>query len=369
MSLTAPPKKEAFLLPVPVVCSNPTAGFIYGAGMSYTYRSPSERYLSVVSSNATYSTNKMLNLNLKSNIFVGQQLWLVNTDWRLQDNTETTFGLGTGRPAAFDLHWDGLSTSQNSLGQALRYQQFRLHQTLLRRVAPNFFAGLGLRYDHFRHIADDKTRAGDSLASYQVHYSETHGFQPANYIVSGLSINLLYDNRDNELNAYDGYYINLSYQLNRSAFGSSRNSETLFIDYRSYYSLDPHARNILAFWVYGQFLTAGQLPYLGLPAIGYDQRQRSGRGYAFGRWRGEDLLYEESEYRFPIAGRIGGVLFLNLTSTSDRTDHLPLGEAIRAGYGGGLRFMLDRAMRSRLQLDVGSGKQSLGFYFGIQETF
>jgi outer membrane protein assembly factor BamA len=355
-------KKESFLLPVPVVCSNPTAGFIYGAGLSYTYREPSARYLSVVSSNATYSYREMLNLNVKTNLFAGSGRWLINTDWRLQDNTETTFGLGTGNSAAFDLHWDGLSTALNPKGQALHYQQIRLHQTLSRRLAPNFFAGLGFRYDHYQHISDDKTKTGDSLASYQVRYSESHGFNPVHYTVSGVCVNVLYDNRDNEVDAYTGYYINLSYQFNNT-------SQTLLIDYRSYYPLDSKNENVLAFWVYGQFLTSGKLPYLALPAIGYDQRQRSGRGYAFGRFRGEELLYEESEYRFPVLGRLGGVLFLNLTSTTDKTNHLNLGETLQAGYGGGLRFMLDRAMRSRLQFDIGAGKQSLGFYFGIQETF
>jgi outer membrane protein assembly factor BamA len=355
-------KKESFLLPVPVVCSNPTAGFIYGAGLNYTYREPSARYLSVVSSNATWSTNEMLNLNVKTNLFIGSGRWLINTDSRLQDNTETTFGLGTGKPAAFDLHWNGLSTTFNSNGQALHYQQIRFHQTLSRLLAPNFFAGLGYCYDHYQHISDDKTKAGDSLASYQVQYSESHGFSPAHYTVSGVCINALYDNRDNEVDAYTGYYININYQFNTA-------SQTLLIDYRSYYPLGSNNKNILAFWVYSQLLTSGKLPYLALPAIGYDQRQRSGRGYAFGRFRGEDLLYEESEYRFPVLGRLGGVLFLNLTSTADKTNHLNLGETFQAGYGGGLRFMLDRAMRSRLQLDIGAGKQSLGLYFGIQETF
>src|ERR1700743_2348959 len=121
-------KKESFLLPGPVVCSNPTAGFIYGAGLSYTYREPSARYLSVVSSNATRSTNDMLNLSVNTTLSPRPGRWLINTDSGLQDNTETTFGLGTGKPAAFDLHGDGLSTTLNSNGQALHYQQIRLRQ-------------------------------------------------------------------------------------------------------------------------------------------------------------------------------------------------------------------------------------------------
>jgi outer membrane protein assembly factor BamA len=366
--------KETFLLPVPVVCSNPTAGFIYGVGLSYTFHPRTSRYISALSSNATYSTNKLLNLNVKSSLFTASAQWFINTDWRLLDNTETTYGLGSNssKAEATDLAWEGLPTSSNSLGQVLQYRQIRLHQVVSRLIAPHLFAGLGFRFDRYEKIADGKTSAGDSLGSYQYIYSIEHGFSPSNYTVSGVCINLLYDSRDNQIDAYSGYYFNLNYQVNALMFGSTRNSRYLLIDYRSYYSLDADHRNVIAFWVYGNFLTGGHLPYLALPALGYDQRQRTGRGYAFGRFRGEDLIYQESEYRFPISGpkgRLGGVLFLNLTSTSNKDRQIKLAEYFQAAYGGGLRLVIDRKMRTRLQGDLGIGNRSVGFYFGIQETF
>ncbi len=335
---------------------------IYGAGLSYTYKTPADRYLSVVSSNATYSTKEMLNLNVKTNLFAASGRWLINTDWRLQDNTETTFGLGTGNPAAFGLHWDGLPTSRNAQGQALHYQQIRFHQIVSRRLAPNFFAGLGFRYDHYQHISDDKTKTGDSLASYQVRYSESHGFNPVHYTVSGVCANLLYDGRDNEVDAYTGNYINLSYQFNNT-------SQTLLLDFRSYHP--PRQQK-------------GEHPrFLGLWSIP-DQRQPPLSGPARHRLRPTPTLrtgiclwplprrrpaVPGNGISLPCRRPVGRRPLLNLTSTTDKTNHLSLGQSIQAGYGGGLRFMLDRAMRSRLQLDIGAGKKSLGFYFGIQETF
>lgn len=232
-------KRDALLLPLPIVCTNPTAGIIYGAGVSYTTRQPAARYISVITGNATNSTNGILNLSAKSNLFTGTGRWLVNTEWRFQDNIETTYGLGSGRPGPAELSFEGLSTMLHSnIGQELQWQQLRFYQVVSRLVAPNLFAGIGFRFDRYRHIIDDKTRAGDSSSSYQYDFSVLHGFHPDHYSVSGVCINFLYDDRDNEINAYTGYYLNVNYQVNSTTFGSSQNSQVLLIDGRAYYSLD-----------------------------------------------------------------------------------------------------------------------------------
>jgi len=151
----------------------------------------------------------------------------------------------------------------------------------------------------------------------------------------------------------------------------------LLMEYRSFHALGHSQKpNILAFWFYGNFVTSGNAPYIALPALGYDQRQRAGRGYSFGQFRGEKLLYAESEYRFPISqhsGILGGVLFLNLTTASDHNNitnaNIQLLDYVRAGYGGGLRIMLDKKTRTRLQVDLGIANKAVGIYFGAQETF
>ena len=161
--------------------------------------------------------------------------------------------------------------------------------------------------------------------------------------------------------------------MNTTVLGSSQNSTILLAEYRSFHSLDRGKnRHQLAFWFFGNIVTGGEVPYFDLPAIGYDQRQKSGRGYSFGRFRGEGILYQETEYRFPISkysGILGGVLFLNLTTTSDKDNNVQLMEYFRSGYGGGLRIMLDKKSKTRLQIDAGIANRKLGFYFGAQETF
>ncbi len=351
--------KNDFLFLLPVVGANPSAGFIYGAGLTYSYQSKDgSTRLSTISSNASYSTKRLMNLNIKTNLFTfGNRLFL-NGDWRYFVISETTYGLGS---------------SINSAGQSLRYALTRIHETASFKLAPNLFAGIGIHYDHQFHIDDKTIDAGDTAQSYHYEYSIRHGFKPSQYTTSGYSVNLLFDNRDNPINAYKGYYININYRINKTSFGSSNNSNILLTEYRSFFSLDGEKRrHILALWLYGNYLISGNLPYLMLPAIGYDQRQKSGRGYPFGRFRGESLLYAETEYRFPISRRtgiLGGVVFSNLTSTSNQEEKIRLLSYIQPAYGAGLRIMVDKMSRTRLQLDGAIGNGRLGLYFGIRETF
>ena len=94
------PEKNTFILIIPVVASNPTAGFIFGAGLTTAFKANAkdERFSSL-NANATYSTKGFLNLNVKSNIFLFDERMVLNNDWRYQINSESTYGLGTNKYA------------------------------------------------------------------------------------------------------------------------------------------------------------------------------------------------------------------------------------------------------------------------------
>ena len=346
-------ENNKFLFVVPVIGVNPANGFIYGGGLAYVYKSENCERFSTMSSNASYSTKKLLNLNVRSNLFILKDKLFLNGDWQYFIITESTYGLG-GVP--------------DSMKQSLRYNHIRIHETASWNFFPNFFAGLGVHYDQYSNIKDNTS----SYESYNYRYSTQHGFDPKESVTSGISLNALFDSRDNPVNTYKGYYANINYRVNETVFGSTKNSTMLLTDYRVFYPLDVNERHILAFWFYGSFVVSGDVPYLLLPAIGYDQRQRTGRGYAFGRFRGEDLVYAESEYRFPISTRTGilsGVLFANCTSTSDKENNIALLNYLWPAYGTGLRIMLDKQSRTRLDFDVAIGDNKIGFYLAIRETF
>ena len=368
------PPKENFLLIIPVIASNPTAGFMFGAGATYAFKiNQTDTKVSAATANATYSTKGLVNLNVKTNAYVANGRLLLNGDWRYLVNNETTYGLGTTKYASGEVDINGYQTSTDSLGEALDYDQVRIHETGSWELFKNFFAGIGVHYDYYYNIEDATVAAGDTTKSYHYVYSTEHGFNPSAYTVMGVSLNFLYDSRDNQINAYKGTYANINYRVNLTTLGSTKNSTLLLTEYRTFIPLDGEKeRHTLGFWLYGNFVTSGNVPYLLLPALGYDQRQRTGRGYTFGRFRGEDMLYGESEYRFPISkntGILGGDIFVNCTTTSDKEQNVYLLNYLRLGYGGGLRIMMDKKSRTRLAVDAGIAGKSVGFYLAAQETF
>ncbi len=175
------------------------------------------------------------------------------------------------------------------------------------------------------------------------------------------------------MNAYKGYYARINYRNNPTFLGSNQNSSSLWLEFRTYVPLSKKTpRHLIAFWAYGNFLLTGDQPYLTLMALGEDQKARSGRAYVAGRYRGEDLVYGEVEYRFPIipCGKIlGGVVFVNMTTASNRTRNVNLFEYVRPGVGFGFRFMINKHFRTNINLDFGFGNHSQGFYFSGTETF
>jgi len=372
------PEKNSFFLLIPVVASNPSTGFIFGAGLSYALKFAStDEKISAVSANATYSTKGQLNINAKSNLFVFKEKLVLNGDWRFMIFSEDTYGLGSNRKAynsaGFIEGLNGYRINEDTIAQHLNYNLIRFHETGSYKVFDNFFAGIGFNFDSYTGIKDAKLSSGDTANAFHYQYSVKHGFDPSRYTISGWTLNFLFDSRDNQVYAYKGYYANINYNVNSKIFGSTKPSQILLMEYRSFHPLDGNKqRHILSFWGIANVVTAGDVPYLYLPAIGYDQRQKSGRGYSFGRFRGDGWLYGESEYRFPISKRtgiLGGVLFFNITTTSDQANKVKLAEYFRPGYGGGLRIMADKKSRTRIQIDAGIANGKVGFYFGAQEAF
>jgi outer membrane protein assembly factor BamA len=254
------------------------------------------------------------------------------------------------------------------------YNYAIIHQIVNRKIVKNLYAGLGYHLDIYWDIRDEFLELDTIPVQLTPHYaySEVYDFNSVDYMLSGLSLNFLYDSRDNQVNPYKGHYANVRYRYNPTFLGSDRNSSSLWVEYRTYIGLSKKTpRHLIGFWFIGSFILSGYQPYLTLMAIGEDKKARSGRGYIAGRYRGEDILYAEAEYRFPIlcSGILGGVIFLNATTASNIASDVHLFEYVRPAIGAGLRFLINKNTRLNLNIDFGFGIDSRGFYFSGTETF
>ena len=368
------------LLLLPIIGSNPATGFMIGVGGQYGFKRPgTETLYSLLSGSAQVTTKSQVLFLLKNNVYTKNNKIFFSGDWRYLIFSQSTYGLGTNSPqgGALDYQFNlaGVETTTDSLVQPMKFEFVRLYQSASFQIRKSLFAGIGYNLDYYYHIEDEKLRLGptDSLITSHYAYSKNYGFDTDKYYSSALNVNLVFDSRDNMINPYKGYYALLSWRGALKALGNKTNSSFVHFEYRSFHPLSiRNPRHLLAFWVLGDFSPEGQFPYLILPATAYDQRGRSARGYSQGRFRGNNLVYGETEYRFPLSqcgGIWGGVLFVNATTATNLAQSLKLFQSVKPGYGMGLRVMVDKQTRTNLAIDFGFGDKTTGFYLAASETF
>ena len=377
-----PPKKLSALV-LPNISSNPTNGFVLGVGGAFSwYMGPKENTkVSSAPFNAAVTSKNQLITFVKPNIYTNNNDYYLQVDWRFYLYSQPTYGLGTNSPDSMrvpsGISWMGEGVGPDSALFPMEFDYIKFHQIVNRRITGELYAGLGYHLDYYYSIKDEKYRpATDSTRELETphhYYTTLNAFSQADYMVSGISLNVLYDTRDNQISPYNGIYANINYRINQTFLGSDKNSSSLWIEFRTYLGLSKKTeRHLIGFWVFGNFELTGKLPYLTLPALGEDQRARSGRGYTNGRYRGDKIVYGEVEWRFPItqcSKILGGVVFVNAVTTSNPNTDVKLFQYIRPAVGFGFRVMVNKHFRTNINLDCAIGKDASGFYFSGQETF
>jgi outer membrane protein assembly factor BamA len=363
------PVKNSFFLLIPVIGSQPATGFMYGAVAQYTFKGdkPIDKYSSIGVS-LTYTTKNQLLFSVKNNVFLKENSIFLSSDYRIYKFSQSNYGLGTNIiPPKYDGTFD-----IDSIAQPMEYDYFRFYQTASWEVKDNFYVGFGVALDWYEKINDENLDVDTGQYTYHYNYSQQYGYSDTSYFINGVSLNLLYDSRDNQINANHGWYGNLNYRLNPSLNDNQKVSHVLFAEGRYFIPLSKtNIQHVLGFWIYGQYLMHGSVPYLNMPAIGWDQRSRSGKGYTQGLFRGFNIMYFETEYRFPISCNqlISGTVYTNFTSTSDKDTGVKLLEYIQPAVGVGLRFLIDKRTRTNIILNQAWGRDSKAFYLNAGETF
>lgn len=349
---------------IPAIASNPTSGFIYGLAGNigrYLGNADSTR-ISSMSLVANLTTKNQFFLTSRSTIFTKNDGWILQGDWRYLISNQPTYGLGTGT-----------NEEEKSL---LKYDFIRFHQSFLKKTAKNLYLGIGVHYDYWYNIKDElaEKRVAENnpkLTPY-LGYNLINDFENTHATTTALSVNAIYDSRDNAINAYKGSYFALNYRNALKDLGGNSNYEQVFAEARHFIKLHQKKTQILAFWGFTQLITSGKTPYMMLPAVGWDMYGGSGRGFAQGRFRGEEMLYLETEYRQNISknGLWGFVVFANTTSISSRMNEVKFMQKFDVGGGVGVRLKLNKSSRTNIALDYGMGTQgSSGFYVNVTEMF
>jgi hypothetical protein len=385
-SLNTENKKEKNFrfLPLPAVASSPTTGWMLGIapGAYWTLGDRSKTSPSSALGTVIFTQKKQVLITAKATTFFTGDQWNMLTDIRYFISSQPTYGIGTGPQSAKPVGNGGIEFTDDPFqpietAQMMEFNYLRIHNTLMKRYKESrFFYGLGYHLDYHNKIYDQLLNLDTVPPVVTSHYgySILEGFDPEQYLISGVSFNFLFDSRDNAVNPYSGRYAYANIRVNPTFLGSTKSSSILWLEYRDYLHLNKdRPRHLIGLWTYGWFQTSGTLPYMNLPAVGWDQFGRSGRAYTQGRFRGQDLIYTELEYRVPLQRNkdtFGAVAFINGTTASNRGAGISLYEYLDIGYGIGLRVMVMKKTRANLSLDYAWGEYGAhGIYFGLNEVF
>ncbi len=362
-----PRKLYTSILPIPGY--NPALGFVIGAGISTNFLSgtANKTHLSNILANATITTRNQFNFYARNMIFLKDDEWVLQGDWRWLIFSQPTYGLGINFNEA---------PNATAKEEPMKFNYVRFYQTLYKKILGPWYAGIGINIDRHYSIVDQllDTSIANQYLTAHYNYSTLNKIRQDQYASVGISLNLLYDTRDNSVNPQKGQYAKMTFRINNEIFGSTRSHNTLYYEYRTYWNptkklVRPH---IIGFWTMGILLMSGKQPYLEMPGIGWDMYNRTGRGYIQGRIRGENMWYGETEYRFPISknGLLGGVGFFNLTTATNEAKQQKLANEFAAGYGFGLRIKMSKKTNTNIAIDYGMGRNgSSGVFVNLLETF
>jgi len=309
---------------------------------------PNSRISTIIASTA-FTQNKQFTIPVSSNIWSRDNKYNFVGAYRFYKYPQSTYGLG--------------SNSYLKDEDPMDYEFFQFYETVLRHVAGNLYLGAGYILDNRWNISDNGNLDG-TVSDYSRYGKQDRSTS------SGFTLNALLDTRDNGINATKGGYVSVQFRDNYSFLGSDVNWSSLIIDARKYYKFPEGSENVLAFWSYDWLILGGRPAYLELPSTEWDAFCATGRGYIQGRFRGAQMVYLETEYRYRITanGLLGGVIFLNAESFSGAPGTRL--QALQPGYGPGLRIKINTISRTNITVDYGFGREgSRGLFIDVGEIF
>ncbi len=346
--------KKVYFSFLPISGSDPGAfgkGIITSTTAGFYLGPRNTTYLSSATFTPYLNFDDRYGMPLQTDLWLPHNQWNIIGDIRFLHYPQSTWGLGNHQPMEHQTLVD--------------YNYTRFYQTILKKINKTVFVGFGLHYD--RHYGIETDDVNVNLKEF-TGYPYGTGIRSTS---SGISLNYLYDTRNNSINPIPGAYAKVVLRLNPVFMGSDDNWHSLYLDFRKYVALRSNRKinqNKLAFWTYYWSAFQSPAPYLDLPSIGWDPTNRSGRGIAQNRYRGKSIFYMESEYRRDITanGLFGMVVFANFTTVGGHGDFLT---TWHPAIGTGLRIKFNKGSNTNIGIDFGMSKGYNTVLFSLGEAF
>ncbi|MFN2372837.1 MAG: BamA/TamA family outer membrane protein [Cyclonatronaceae bacterium] len=291
---------------------------------------------------AIYTTKKQLMLAFAPVLIMKEEQWIMEGSYQFQLFPDSYWGIGRD--------------SRESDEVIYQYRQWEVIQSVQKRIAENMFAGPIMRWSHisdmeFMDLDDNK------ISSPAVDGAEGS-------ISAGVGIIYLWDVRNSMLTPTRGHLVRLMAMSYPGFLGTSHSYFIGSIDTRKYFDLSDNGKSVAAFNMLN-VLTSGSPAFTDYPSLGGSSILR---GYYYGRYRDNNTLQIQAEFRQHIFWRFGFTMFASAGEVWSRFSDFSVTDPKYAA-GVGLRFNLNKNDTTNLRIDYGVGKGVSGFYLTFGEAF
>ena len=216
------------------------------------------------------------------------------------------------------------------------------------RVAPNTYIGPMLNFKYIKALEIEEEGRPLFMGQDTKVHSQTAG------------LSFTYDSRDFMLNAERGWFVQLDQTFTPRFLGNDYCFSSTDLTVSTYRKVWKGA--VLAGEIHSGF-NYGKPAWCNLNEVGSTKRMR---GYYEGRYRDKNIIEGQIELRQHIKGRNGAVLWAGAAEVFPEFDAMRF-DKILPNVGIGYRWEFKK--RINVRLDMGYGKNGLGFMFNINEAF
>jgi len=324
-------EKRISFVPVPYLNYSRTLGFTFGAIPMAMYKvNPND----TVSPASITGLLGMFTTNDSWYTMFFQRLYLKEDDWRV------TAAGGTGS-VNFKFYLDAPISGFINYNTQSDFLFFEVQ----RRLYKDLYVGINYIYTKF---------------NTQFELDEVPEFEPTT--LHGLGFKLAYDHRDDVYYPRNGMLSEADFTTYPEFLKNSFISNKIEIKHNQYFSMR-NDKDVIAGRLYGGF---------GVGDLSFEQQFIVGRqdirGYTQGKYRGDQLLALQGEYRWNFHQKISAVGFAGIATVSGSNNEEDNGIFL-PGVGTGIRYNIVPKYHMNAGIDVAVGKDDWGVYFKIGEAF
>jgi outer membrane protein assembly factor BamA len=354
---TAVIHKRSFF-PLPVLGYSPEKGLEIGAAMLYSFYTSKDPVLrnSTINLIPSVTTEKQLKIDLKTDIWTDANNWHFKSNLRYHDFPINFYGLG--------------DTTRKAGATLLDNRRYKVQLEAERRIGGHFYAGMSIQFQHDDYSAKEMKGVypGMSLVDKDGGY------------VTFIGATGIFDNRDNQNYTRTGSWVRLNVAF-APAFLSKHALWKFDAQVRHFIPISP--KSTVGFNSLFNSLQGSTRPFYLLPEMGNDLMMR---GYYTGRYRDQNYLAGQVEYRYFLDPKIPvNIWFLHMQPKFALAAFGGSGAVFnnrdiamshfKPSYGLGARWFYDEGARLTIRIDYAWGEKrrgeerQSGLYLSLAEAF